>query len=392
LNVRFHFSAGDEYSFAPKLSFKNIDAIRVGSIKDQIDNLVFNIGMVELFSYWKAFVSPEIIIECGCLDDYQTNWWHDLLINGMSQFFYENQIDFTEEDFVKYVSVGESKKTEPIISSSDKILVPIGGGKDSSVTAEVLSKNFKNVSSFLLNPSKASLDTSLVAGLNNLIVERTLDAKILELNDKGFLNGHTPFTTLLSFVSILSSVLGNFGTVVFSDERSSDEENVAYKGRNINHQYSKTLDFENKFREYNTSYLSNINYFSFLRPLYDVQIAKIFSKFEKYFSVIRSCNVGQKTNSWCCQCPKCLSTFILFYPFLKEKTVKIFGHNLLEDKSLSPILDALIYDDLVKPFECVGTRHELKFALGLVKDDTIMNSWGDNNIPKGYQEVLKRYL
>jgi UDP-N-acetyl-alpha-D-muramoyl-L-alanyl-L-glutamate epimerase len=388
LNVVFQFSAGDEYIFAPKLSFKNIDADRVKTIHDKIDNLIFNIGMVELLSYWKAFASPEIVVECGNLDDYQINWWHDLLINGMSQFFYENGIDFTENNFVKYFSLGEAKNPDLINISSDKLLVPIGGGKDSSVTAEILSNNFKDVSAFLLNPSKASLEISEIAGLSNVIVERTLDNKILELNEKGFLNGHTPFTTLLSFISVLSAVLGNFGTIIFSNERSSDEENIKYKGKNINHQYSKTFDFENKFREYNLKYLSNVNYFSFLRPIYDIQIAKIFSKFDKYFSVIRSCNVGQKTNSWCGKCPKCLSTFILLYPFLKENTIKIFGKNLLEDKKLDPILNSLINDNTVKPFECVGTREEIRLALKN-KVSSILNSWGKNNLDDKYERILK---
>ncbi len=389
LNVSFQFSAGDDYVFAPKLIFKNIDANRANSIRDQVDNLVFNIGMVELFSYWKAFTSPEIVIECGNLDDYQNNWWHDLLINGMGQFFYENGIDFTENDFVKYISLGKNKKTDPINISSDDILVPIGGGKDSSVTAEILSNNFRNVSAFLLNPSKASLEISKIAGLNNVIVERILDDKILELNRKGFLNGHTPFTALLSFISVLSAVLGNFGTIAFSNERSSDEENTNYKGRNINHQYSKTFDFENRFREYNLKYLSNINYFSFLRPIYDIQIAKIFSKFNRYFPVIRSCNVGQKTNTWCCKCPKCLSTFILFYPFLKEDAIKIFGKNLLEDVELDVILDSLINNSKVKPFECVGTRKEIKMALENKDLSSILGSWGQNNLGDKYEKILR---
>lgn len=393
LNVAFQFFAGDEYGFTPTLNFKNVDMNHVNLIHDSIDNIVFNIGLVELLSYWKAFVSPEIVIECGSLDNYQTKWWQDLLLNGMGQFFYENDIDFTEKEFAKFVSIGKNKNTKPLKITSDKILIPIGGGKDSSVTIEILSKNFKEVSAFLLNPSKASLETSKLTGLSDLVVERELDKKLLELNEAGFLNGHTPFTALLSFVSILSAVVGNFGSVIFSNERSSDEENTIFKGKNINHQYSKTFDFENKFREYNLKYLSNVNYFSFLRPLYDIQIAKIFSKFDKYPHVIRSCNVGQKTNSWCGKCPKCLSTFILLYPFLKDKTIRIFGKNLLEDKSLKPMLNSLISETEVKPFECVGTREELKVALGMIDGKRILNSWGnENNLPGEYKEVLKKYI
>ena len=392
LSLSFQFSAG-EYIFNPKIVFKDIDIEKISKIGAGLDNLVFSIGMVELLSYWKAFCSPKIIIESGRLDDYQIKWWHDLLMNGMGQFFYENKIDFSEPSFVSYVSSNEGKVVNPINITSNKILVPVGGGKDSSVTIEILSNNFDDVSAFLLNPSKASIETVKLSGSSSLIVKRELDSKIFELNEKGFLNGHTPFTTFLSFCSILSGVIGNFGTVAFSNERSSDEENVNFNGVKINQQYSKNFDFENKFREYNKRYLSNINYFSFLRPLYDIQIAKIFSKFNKYFSVIRSCNVGQKTDSWCGKCPKCLSTFILFYPFLKEETLKMFGKNLLEDKDLEPLLKALTNDQEVKPFECVGTRHELRVALGIDKDEAILSSWNtENNLPEEYETVLKKYV
>lgn len=393
LIISYNFSVG-EYDFSPKLVFKNIDKERVTVLKIPIDNLVFNIGLVELLSYWKAFASPEISIECGNLDTYQISWWKDLFINGMGQFFFENNINFTEENFVSLKVLNTSKdnfQKADILSSS--ILVPVGGGKDSSVTLEVLSKKFKDVSAFLFNPSIAAKETVKLAGVKETIIERFIDEKLFDLNKQGFLNGHTPFTALLSFTSILSAILNNYGTVVFSNEQSSEEDNTKFLGSSVNHQYSKTLDFENKFREYNEKYLSNIEYFSFLRPIYDIQIAKIFSKFEKYFSIIRSCNVGQKTNTWCEKCPKCLSTFILFYPFLKDKTIEIFGKNLIEDESLEPILQALISDDQVKPFECVGTRGELRVALGIVQDKSIMTSWDtNNNLPKRYETILRKYI
>ncbi len=393
LIVLYSFSSG-EYDFSPKLVFKNIDNEKVNTLKNSIDNLVFNIGLVELLSYWKAFVSHEIVIECGNLDAYQAAWWKDLLINGMGQFFYENDIDFTKDNFVNFISTkGSERENQKINISSDSVLVPVGGGKDSSVTLEILNNNFKSVSAFLLNPSIAAKETVKAAGVKGIVVERFMDEKLFDLNKQGFPNGHTPFTALLSFTSILSAILSNYGTVVFSNEQSSEEDNTKFLNSSINHQYSKTFDFENKFRKYNQKYLSNIEYFSFLRPIYDIQIAKVFSRFDKYFSVIRSCNVGQKENIWCGKCPKCLSTFILFYPFLKNKTIEIFGKNLLEDESLKPMLNSLISETEVKPFECVGTREELKVALGVIKDEKILHSWNaKNNLPEKYEEILRKYI
>ena len=57
-----------------------------------------------------------------------------------------------------------------------------------------------------------------------------------------------------------------------------------------------------------------------------------------------------------------------------------------------PLLKLLTDEAEVKPFECVGTRHELNVALRRIKDDAIMSSWGENNLPKNYEEILKKYI
>src|SRR5262249_36602289 len=160
------------------------------------------------------------------------------------------------------------------------------------------------------------------------------------------------------------AVLSNTSMIAVSNEESSNEKTTTYLGHEINHQYSKSYEFEKKFRVYVQQYISSqISYFSFLRPLGELQIAKLFSKMEKYFPIIRSCNRGQTTNTWCCECAKCLSTFILLYPFLGEKIQKIFPENLFEKESLVPILQSLIDPQIVRPFECVGTREEMIVGL-----------------------------
>ena len=392
LLISFKFKIGEEFEFNPKITIKNINVERINDIKATVNNLVFNIGLVEMFSYWKAFCSPKIIVNAGYLDDYQINWWKKLLNNGMGQYFYENQIDFRDEKFIEIVSTTHVLTVEPLKVYGNKILVPVGGGKDSSVTLEILKNNFNDVSSFLLNPSKASLETVKIAEVDSVIVLRDLDTQLLNLGSE-YLNGHTPFTAVLSFVSLLVSVIGEYKYLIFSNEQSSNEGNTNYLKTEINHQYSKSFEFENDFREYNNKYLSNVDYFSFLRPIFDIQISKILSNYDKYYSVIRSCNVGQKTDTWCGKCPKCLSTFILLFPFSKENTLKIFGGNLIEDKPMQSILNSLIDENTVKPFECVGTRHELRVALGLEKDNDLMQFWStNNNLPENFKDILQKAI
>jgi hypothetical protein len=390
LKLSFSFSIDPGIKFNPEVIIRNVEKKRFSQTDSNVvDNFAFHLGLMEIPSYWKSTCSPEILISAGYLDEDQIRWWKDLLLKGMGQFFYENKVDFKKEKFVVIHTEGKQNGANAIGRvENSKTLVPIGGGKDSAVTLDILNKKTKRLGAFVLNPTPASLATIKAANVHELIrVEREIHPRLIELNSEGYLNGHTPFSAYLAFLSTFISYLFNYKNVALSNEASSNEGNVSYLGEEINHQYSKTFEFENKFRNYNKKYLSNINYFSFLRPLYEIQISKIFSRMNKYFDVIRSCNVGQKNDSWCCQCPKCLSTFILLYPFLGPKEImRIFPENLFENSSLFPILEALVSESKVKPFECVATREEIKVALYLS-----MKSWSEK-LPSLLKLAKQRFL
>jgi len=372
LKISFVFKIKPDISFNPTLVIRNIPKVNV--IK--LDNLIFQLGLIEMISYWKATCSPLIEIKAGSLNKEQINFWQDLILNGMSQFFFENKMPFQKPKFI----VGKTLAKPSLVMGGKGFLVPVGGGKDSVVTLELLKKNKKDILCFSLNPTDAAKRIMRIAGCRRpIIVERKIDGKLLQLNRKGFLNGHTPFSAYLAFLSVLSAVIFGKKYIALSNERSSNEGNVKYLGKTINHQWSKSFEFERKFRKYSRKYLvRDVEYFSFLRPFYEIQIAKMFSKYPKYFPAFLSCNEAYKTASgtkrptkrWCGKCSKCLFVFAILYPFLKEKELlKIFGKNLFEDKPLLPIMQQLIGERGFKPFECVGTKKEslAAFYLSLKK-------------------------
>jgi UDP-N-acetyl-alpha-D-muramoyl-L-alanyl-L-glutamate epimerase len=249
------------------------------------------------------------------------------------------------------------------------------------------------------------LDITRASGAEEpIIIKRVIDPKLLELNNQGYLNGHTPFSAYLAFLSTLAATLYDYKNIVVSNESSSNEGNIEYLGKVVNHQYSKTFEFEQKFRDYAEKYLAPIKYFSFLRPLSELQIAKLFSHLEKYHTLFRSCNVGSSTNSWCGRCAKCLFAYIILRPYLGEKIDQMFGKNLLDDESLKPLLSQLLReDDSAKPFDCVGLVDETKAALFMIdptkyadfKDASVrmQSHWdGDNNLSEGLEEFLRSKL
>ena len=372
LKVIFDFLLAPDIKFRPFAVFPNVSEKRLDEIGSKVlQNLVFNLGMVELISYWKAACPPEILIKAGYLDKEQISFWKNLLIKGLGEFFYTNKLDFNQPDLVEFMRQPfrlQAKITGYNGPLKDRDLVLVGGGKDSAVTLESISQKGKEFNCLILNPTDAAIKIAELGGCKDpIVIKRTIDPKLIELNKQGYLNGHTPFSAYLAFLSTLAGVLYDYKNLVVSNEASSNEGNVRWMGREINHQYSKTAEFEQDFRDYSKNYLSSsANYFSFLRPLGELQISKIFSKMEKYHKLFRSCNKGSKQGVWCGKCPKCVSTYLLLHPFLGNKTKDIFGKDLLEDESLIPVVHGLLREDNeIKPFECVATVDEIKTAISL---------------------------
>ena len=367
LKIEFTFING-EHTFSPTLLVEKKDFFSFSHLsKEQLDLLIFNMGMVELISYWKAFCSPRVVIKPYALKKEQIDFYKKLYYNGLGEFFYVNGINVSQEEFLNIENYSNNYTIAQSFEVEDRYIVPIGGGKDSVVTMDLLLSANRDVVPFIINPRGATVDCCSIAGFSQektLTCKRVIDAHLLELNAQGCLNGHTPFSAMLAFTTLLISALTKRKYIALSNEDSASESTV--KGSEVNHQYSKSLEFENDFRAYVAKFVSeDFYYFSFLRPLSELHIAKLFSKLS-YQSVFKSCNAGSKQNIWCGKCPKCLFAFIILSPFVsKEELINIFSKNLFEDKDLEEYFLQLCGERQTKPFECVGTVSEVKAALAL---------------------------
>lgn len=411
LVIQFHFQVG-EHHFTPSIT---LPAIPNNSLtwlaSDEATQYLLNLGMIEAISYWKATCSPIFELRAGYLNTDQLAWWHELYLNGLGEFWYHNQIDFTQPDLLKFeclpnhqvesslplaahslttsvsgdvlaAAVANTTLTSNELENNHsqprtRFLVGVGGGKDSAVTLGLLDQLNQHYNhrfaygALLLTPQSPAAERIVVQSQATDIirVHRTLDPHLLELNQQGYLNGHTPFSAYFAFMSILAARVYGFDAVVVSNEQSANEGNLEWHGRTINHQYSKTYQFETLFRSYLETYFGQQpirpSYFSVLRPLNELQIAHAFSQFPAFWPIFRSCNIGQKTDTWCHHCPKCVFVYIVLACFLDETIMvgQIFDKNLLDEINLLPIVEQLIGYEANKPFECVGSRLEVLAAL-----------------------------
>ncbi len=361
-------------------------------------NMVFNLGMAELVSYWKLTCSPTVNVMCAHLDSCQIKWWKKLYYNGLGECFYLNGICDKEESFMNIVSSGKETFGEAKNKPEKGCLIPVGGGKDSIVSLGVLEPNRDDNYCYIINPRGATLNTVNTAGYDDhlIVANRTLDKRMLELNKKGYINGHTPFSAIVAFSATLAAYINGVKYIALSNESSANESTV--EGSYVNHQYSKSFEFERDFHEYEEKYIaSGTYYFSLLRPLSEYQIAGLFAQNEDFYNVFRSCNVGSKTDIWCGNCPKCLFVYIILSPFIEPlKLEGIFGSDLFEKEELLEDFKKLIGEAKEKPFECVGSRDEINFALceAIGKYDelpVLLEFYTKTDIYKSYKDAKNPY-
>ncbi|MBJ3783344.1 hypothetical protein [Devosia sediminis] len=284
----------------------------------------------------------------------------DVYENGLGEFYARNALS----RFGKLVLTApdDTNERQPAMTLPERTLLPIGGGKDSLVSVDLLTHTGQQFTPFAVNP-KGPIVTSVDAiGASPVYVTRKLDAEMIRLGQtEGYYNGHVPSTAINSMIASLCAVLFGYNQIALSNERSASEGNVVFDGRETNHQYSKSLGFELLIADT----LSNatggaLKYFSLLRPYSEARIASLFTKETKFDSVFSSCNRNFRLNGndgplWCGECPKCHFVFLIFAPFMaKDRMLRIFGKNLLDDLANEQSFRELAGLTGQKPWECVG--------------------------------------
>lgn len=362
LSLRYRFSAGP--SFEERLVFEPAPPPLPPAARAAADRAFRLIFLLSGISYYKAFVPPSLICEAFPLDRGTALFLQNLYENGLGEFAFRNGLSLDGHCRFSY---GPGPAPAPVaLDLPRRTCVPVGGGKDSIVTLECLKRAGEPLVLFALGEAGPIDATIGLSGLPFVRVRRRIDPALFVLNDKGALNGHVPITGILSAIAVAGAVLWGYDRIAMSNEHSASSPNLEFGGAEINHQFSKSFAFEQEFAAYIGDHISpGIDYFSLLRPLTEVAIARRFAEHRAYFPVFRSCNtafrqsLAERRADWCCDCPKCRFVFAALAPFLpKAELVAIFGRNLFEDAAQVTGFAALCGLGAPKPFECVGETAE----------------------------------
>jgi len=362
LSLRYRFGGGPR--FEEKLAFDFVPrqlSPEVGVVLDRIFRLIFLMSGV---SYYKSFVPPTLICEPFSVDCITAEFLHKFYEKGLAEFAFRNGISLRGHFAIRGSS--DPPAAPIVLDLPRRTCVPVGGGKDSIVTFECLERAGEPLVLFSLGDAGPIRACIAASGLPFIRVHRRLDDGLFKLTEAGALNGHVPITGILSAIALAGAVMAGCDAIVMSNEHSASAPNLQTDDTDVNHQYSKSLEFEEDFSEYLKNYISpSIAYFSLLRPLSEIEIARRFAKYRKYFPFFLSCNAAFRQSptargrGWCGNCPKCRFVFLALAPSVeKTELIGIFGRNLLDDETQREGFAQLCGLREHKPFECVGELAE----------------------------------
>jgi hypothetical protein len=225
-------------SLTPVKSSEDVDWPRVKA-------LVVLLGAVVGLSYYKAAAPARYVIAVDGMTEKAVDYLREVITHGLAEFAYRNGFPGPiAPEIVVTGERGEAWPPESHLTPSGDPLVPIGGGKDSVVTVELLAQARMHPVQFGVNPNQVMYRVARIKGNPFIQAKRTLDPRLLELNAIGALNGHIPVTAINSLIAIVQARLVGFGPVVMSLEASASEPTLWWGTMPVNHQWYKSQDAE----------------------------------------------------------------------------------------------------------------------------------------------------
>ena len=359
----------------------------------RVSGLLTLLGAVAGLSYYKAAAPDRFVIEAPGMTQEGADYLATVITHGLAEFAYRQEL---EAPLTPTIEVPGGFQTpwpaDSHLTPEGDPLVPIGGGKDSVVTVELLAAARMHPVQFAVNPNQVISRVARIKGHPLIHATRTIDPHLIELNSKGARNGHVPVTAINSLVALVQARLVGFGPVVMSLEASASEPTLWWDSMPVNHQWSKSSEAEALLQDVlgPQAGLSAGAYFSLLRPYSEMQIARYFSQLREYHPVINSCNrafrQGVDDARWCADCDKCRFIFLLLSPFVPSSSLtRMFADNLLDNPAQIEGYRALLGLHEHRPFECVGEQAESMVAMNWIAHQ---EEWKSKAVVKALREEI----
>lgn len=415
-SINFHFDCDVYGSFNEVIKLpEQADLSRFEG--DQALYQMLNVAGAYLgVSYYKLTAAEQISFAQYLSGDAKVSI-EKLYVDGLGEFYIRNELSYPPHITFSYNDTSEVRGCEVEQRQRKSVedvnaTVAFGGGKDSHVSMAILEKLGVNLDVVSITLAGSVQKTLQRLGHKPItFIERKIDPKLISLvkEGKGY-NGHIPITAINSIIlSIYSYLVGN-DWVVFSNERGASVPTMFHGDYKINHQYSKSIEFEGLYRKALQKICGDkVDYFSLLRSFSELWIAAYLAReaeiSKKYFSscnrnfVFEGPNKLPEGKRWCGKCSKCVYTALIIAPHIsKEEFLEIFGADILDDLDNIQVAKDLCGIGAQKPWECVGDFSDTAACLfdlsnqGGWKEGAVIKELRDQIVEKYSEEFLASRL
>ena len=249
LKAYFFYSFDKDERFKEIIDFSCDKEFNKNFDENILNNFLFNLFIALWISYYKLFPINDLVIEKWYLNQKQIKFWKKFYLFWLWEFFVKNNFEIPKFNFINNDKNENKFLYWDYKLESEKSLLMWWGWKDSIVSYNFI-KNI-NYDIFVVGKlDKIKENTIKLTWKSPIILKRELSENLFKLNHKWYYNWHVPITWIIAFISIVFSYLYNYKYTLLSNERSSSEENMIYNWVKINHQYSKSFEFEKDFSKY----------------------------------------------------------------------------------------------------------------------------------------------
>jgi hypothetical protein len=397
--VSLRYALDDVHAFEERFTLP-VPATRSAAEPAVVEGLLALLHWVVGVSYYKTALPAQVVCEAGDPPPAAGALLQALYSEGLGEFAVVNGLpDLPRPSFPGPARPRTAAQTtdRPLDPPPlRRVLVPVGGGKDSAVALEIVRRSGLALELFSVGTAPPIDGTVRASGLPRLQAQRRIDPGLLALNRAGALNGHVPITAIVSCAALLTAALNGFDAVALANERSASAPNTSLAGTPVNHQFSKSARAERLLAAAAAEVPGAPGIFSVLRAASELAIARAFARLPAYHDVFTSCNriftidPARRLTSWCGDCDKCRFVFLILAPFLTPQALeRIFGRAMLDDPDQFEGFALLTGTGGHKPFECVGEIEESVAAIRLLAADP---RWaGHTVVARLAAEVLPRF-
>ncbi|MGK7918688.1 MAG: hypothetical protein AB4080_01590, partial [Trichodesmium sp.] len=276
-------------------------------------SILIGIAMAEIYRLCEI-CTPEIVKVpwYSCLQ-WEIDWWNEDIYWYLQQKFYLEKWDWEKMPTIEFSSNPIEKDLFP--SLNDTYLLAVSGGKESTFAFEWMQQANLPIEAFTLHNAGGILGNKWLEKfpvfdyIKNQTYLWEIQAHPKEDPAEHFAYQgvrNDPTITNALFIMMIIAMQQGHRFIVLANDKSSNESNATYQGREVNHQSAKGAAYIERFNDFLKRKNLPFSYVSICEEVYSIGAVHQLSLWNKnILNDLTSCNEAQWSPEdirWCCNC------------------------------------------------------------------------------------------